>query len=71
MYIYVETEGGKKEFIPAAPPVSLNGITDSIANVDAELMRVIYVAMDKRTSMMSPSISGTRKRSTAGDRAGH
>ena len=49
LYIYVEAEGGGFEFVPAAPPVSLNGITDSIANIDASLMQVnANIAMNKK-----------------------
>ena len=44
LYIYTGTV-----WAPAAPPVSLDGIEESIANVDAELLKVnANVAMNKR-----------------------
>ena len=44
LYIY---DGA--DWVPAAPPVSLDGIEASIANVDAELMKVnANIAMNKR-----------------------
>ena len=46
LYIYVDDQSG---WVPAAPPVSLDGINTAIANVDAELMKVnANIAMNKR-----------------------
>ena len=46
LYIYVDDQSG---WVPAAPPVSLDGINAAIANVDAELMKVnANIAMNKR-----------------------
>ena len=46
LFIYVDDQSG---WVPAAPPVSLDGINTAIANVDAELMKVnANIAMNKR-----------------------
>ena len=46
LYIYLSDDDG---WVPASPPVSLDGIESSIANVDAELMKVnANIAMNKR-----------------------
>ena len=48
LYVYLG-DGSGQGWIPAAPPVSLEGIESSIANVDAELMKVnANIAMNKR-----------------------
>ena len=45
LFIYVDDQSG---WVPAAPPVSLDGINTAIANVDAELMKInANVAMNK------------------------